>query len=124
MLRRVATGPLALVVATACASTPSATTDRPTARDVAARWVSDDGSVVAVNLVVPAGTGAPQARHLAERERAEHPGARVIVRVFAATAGPERYVIGRLPAADAPLDQDPAPPSLLGLYDFPPMPPA
>jgi len=87
---------------------------------VAASWVADDGSVVAVNLVVPVGLDPRRIRELAERQRAERPGARVIVRVFAATAGPERYLIGRVPTGDEPLAEDSPTPSLLGLYDFPP----
>ena len=109
----------------ACGSRPPSGTQQlasapAVAVAVAARWVADDGSVVAVNLVVPAGTGPQGIRELAERERGNHPGARVIVRIFSTTAGPERYVIGHVPGGTEPLPQvSPPPSSLLALYDFP-----
>ena len=111
----------AVVTTAACEGAPHPpSAAAPAEPIVAARWVADDGSVIAVNLVVPVGTDPRRIRDLAERQRAERPGARVIVRVFAATAGPERYLIGRVPTGDEPLAEGSPTPSLLGLYDFPP----
>jgi hypothetical protein len=113
---------VAAVMATAAceSASPPPTAAAPAEPIVAASWVADDGSVVAVNLVVPVGVDPRRIRELAARQRAERPGARVIVRVFAATAGPERYLIGRVPTGDEPLAQGSPTRSLLGLYDFPP----
>lgn len=72
-----------------------------------------------VNLVAFAGTDARQARAIAEQERTQHTGARVIVRVFAATAGAERYVVGHVPTRGEPLRGESRPHSLVALYDFP-----
>ena len=107
----------AMVVATCTSAPPPATA--PPRVQVAASWVAADGTVVALNLVVPAGTDVQHVRGLAERQRADHPGARVIVRIFAATAGSERYVIGHVPAGTEPLAQASPPATLLAIYDFP-----
>ena len=110
---------MAIVVA-ACASAPPPAIDPWSPAHVAARWIAEDGTVVAVNLVLSVATDARQARAIAERERADHPGARVIVRIFAATAGPERYVIGHVPAGMEPIVATSPTPTLLGVYDYPP----
>lgn len=111
---------MAIVVA-ACGSTPPppASDPRPPER-VAARWVAEDGTVVVVNLVVSAAADARATRAAAERERSQSPGARVIVRIFAATAGPERFVIGHVPAGTEPLVGASPGATLLAIYDFPP----
>ena len=110
---------MAMVVA-ACASVPRSPTDPPPPAQVAARWVAEDGTVVAVNLVVAPGTNREEQRTFAERERSQHPGARVIIRIFAATAGPERYVVGHVPAGTEPLVRASPSETLLGIYDFMP----
>ena len=129
MLSRLIAAGIAATVVAACASMPPPHPPEPSRPTVAARWVADDGSVVAVNLVVPIGTDPNTASDLAERERSQHPGARVIVRIFPATAGLERYVIGHVPAAGEPLVETPAAneplvetpaSSQIGLFDFPP----
>ena len=120
LIRLTAVGLLSMVAA-ACGSAPPSGTEPP--QPVAtARWVADDDSVVAVNLVVPAETDPQRTRALAEAERTTHPTARGIVRLFSATAGPERYDLGHVPAAGEPLVQASPPPSLLRVYDFPPRP--
>jgi len=113
--------PLALAfVVMACVSTPSpSATDRDSEPSVAARWVADDGSVVAVNVVLGQ---ASDPRRLGELARAycdEHPAARVIVTFFAARAGQERYVIGYVPTGDGPLPAEARPATALATYDFP-----
>ena len=120
MLSRFATAAVMAIVMAGCATTPPSATDPPSPAHVAARWAADDGSVVVVNLVVSAGVDAPQMRAVAERQQADHPGARVIVRIFAATAGPERYVIGHVPAGKEPLVAASPSATLLAIYDFPP----
>lgn len=110
---------VAMVMA-ACASAPPWASDPPPRSTVAARWIAEDGTIVVLNLVAPVGTDAQDAREMAGGERADHPGARVIVRVFAATAGPERYVIGHVPVGTGAFVEASPPPSLIGLYDFPP----
>jgi hypothetical protein len=110
------------VTVAACGRVPPspAADASPAEPAVTARWVADDGSVVAINLVVPVGTDPRRTRELAERQRAEHPGTRLIIRVFASTAGPERFVIGHVPTDDQPLADGSHPASLIALYDFPP----
>jgi hypothetical protein len=115
-IARLGVGLVTTVVA-ACASPPRAAVEPPPPV-VAARWIADDGSVVAVNLVVAVGTDPGRIRLLAEREHSQRAGARVIVRIFAATAGPERYVVGHVPTGTEPLIETSSPPSLLGVYDF------
>lgn len=119
MLSRLASAAVAGLVVVACASAPPPATDPPQPAQVAARWVADDGTVVVVNLVALAGTDARGARAIAEQERTRHTGARVIVRVFAPTAGAERYVVGHVPTRDEPLRGESRSQSLIALYDFP-----
>lgn len=109
-----------MVAACESAPPPPAAINPPVEPIVVARWVADDGSVVAVNLVIPAGIDPRRTRELAQRQRAGYANARVIVRVFASTAGPERFDIGHVPAADQSLTEGAHPPSLIALYDFPP----
>lgn len=124
MLKALAAAILPGAMAAACASAPPPATvpDTPTvaAPTVAARWIADDGSVVALNVVVATGTDPRRVREFAERQRQEHPAARVIVRVFAATAGPERYVLAHVPRRDGALVEGPVPSTRIALYDYPP----
>lgn len=109
--------------AAACASAPPPPST-PVETTVVARWMADDGSVVAFNLVL--GRDADR-RHLPELARAfhdEHRGARVIVTFFADTAGPERYVIGHIPTDGGPLPAGTRPGSALMTFDFPASPPS
>jgi hypothetical protein len=114
----IATVAVMTLVMAACASAPPVATSPPPAT-VAATWVADDGTVVAMNLVVAPGTTPTQIRNLAERERRHHRRARVIVRVFGATAGAERYVIGHVPPSGEPIPGASQPASLIAVYDFP-----
>jgi hypothetical protein len=107
--------------------TPPHSTAPAAEPDVVARWTADDGSVVAINLVVPTNTDpgrirqlANQIRELADQEHADHQRARVVVRIFDSTAGPERYVIGHVPGRDEPLAEASPPTTRIALYDFPP----
>jgi hypothetical protein len=114
-----ATVAVVTMVMAACTSAPPAATD-PAPTIVAATWVADDGTVVAMNLVVAPGTTSAHIRELAERERRQHPRGRVIVRVFSAAAGAERYVIGHVPAPGEPIPDASQPASVIAVYDFPP----
>jgi len=113
-----ATVAIMTMVMAACGSAPPVATG-PAPAVVTATWVADDRTVVAMNLVVAAGTTAAQIRELAERERRHHPRGRVIVRVFSATAGAERYVIGHVPSSGEPISGTSQPASLIAVYDFP-----
>jgi hypothetical protein len=95
---------------------PTTDADVPT---VVATWVADDGSVVVLNVVVPVGTRPDELPRLARDLRDNHPGSRVIVNVFAAQAGPERFVIGHVPSGDEPRLPEDRPPTLLATYEFP-----
>jgi hypothetical protein len=95
---------------------PTTDADVPT---VVATWVADDGSVVVLNVVVPVGTRPDELPRLARDLRDNHPGSRVIVNVFAAQAGPERFVIGHVPSGDEPRLPEDRPPTLLATYDYP-----
>ena len=86
---------------------------------MAARWVADDGSVVALNVVLGRDSDPPRLAQLARAYRDEHPGARVIVTFFAARAGQERYVIGYVPTGDGPLPPEARPATALATFDFP-----
>jgi hypothetical protein len=97
---------------------PAPTTD-PDVPTVVATWVADDGSVVVLNVVVPTGTRPDELPRLARDLRDNHPGSRVIVNVFAAQAGPERFVIGHVPSGDEPRLPEDRPPTLLATYDYP-----
>ena len=110
---------IAMVWATAaCASAPSSPSPR-VETTVVARWVADDGSVVALNVVLGRDTDPQRIPGLARAFRDEHPGARVIVTFFADTAGPERYVIGHIPADGGSLPAGTRPASTLVTFDFP-----
>jgi hypothetical protein len=101
----------------ACGSArPSPTV--PPVETVVASWTADDGSIVALNVVIGRGTDRRSLPDVARRLREAHPGARVIVTVFADTAGPERYVIGHVPTADEPLVQASRPATWLATFDF------
>lgn len=120
MLSRLAAAAVLALAMAACRSVPPHASDPPPPERAAARWVAEDGTVVVVNLVVSVETDARQTRAAAERERSQNPGARVIVRIFAATAGPERFVIGHVPTGAEPLVAASPGAALLAVYDFPP----
>jgi hypothetical protein len=106
----------------ACASVPPSSTP-PVENTVVARWVADDGSVVALNVVVGRDADRGRMPELARALRNEHSRARVIVTFFADTAGPERYVIGHVPTDGGPLPAGTRPASTLVTFDFPALPP-
>jgi hypothetical protein len=117
---------LAMVWATAaCANAPPSPSP-PVDTTVVARWMADDGSIVALNVVLGRDADRRAIAELARSFRDEHPGARVIVTFFADTAGPERYVIGHIPlrADDGPLPAGSRPASSLATFDFPASPPS
>jgi hypothetical protein len=116
--RVIATVAVMTMVMAACASAPPVATS-PAPAIVTATWVADDATVVAMNLVVAPGTTSAQMSELAERERRQQPRARVIVRVFSAASGAERYVIGHVPASGEPIPEVSQPSSLIAVYDFP-----
>ena len=82
-------------------------------------WVADDGSVVALNVVLPRTVKPRGLASLADRYRREHPGARVIVRLFPSTAGPERFVVGHVPSDGASLAMTTGSDAALATFDFP-----
>jgi hypothetical protein len=98
---------------------PPAPTQGPDHATIAATWIADDGSVVVLNVVIPLGTDPRELPALARDLRRLHPKSRVVVHIFAARAGPERFVIGAAPAGDEPLPPGPRPPTLLATFDYP-----
>jgi hypothetical protein len=98
---------------------PAPPTPTTTPTTVVATWTAEDGSVVVLNVVVPVGTRPDELPRLARDLRDNHPGSRVIVNVFAAQAGPERFVIGHVPSGDEPRLPEDRPPTLLATYEFP-----
>jgi hypothetical protein len=98
---------------------PPTPTTGPDAPTVVATWIAEDGSVVVLNVVVPLGTRPHELSGLARDLRRQHPESRVIVNVFAARAGPERFVIGRAPSDDEPRLLEDRPPTLLATFDYP-----
>lgn len=111
---------LVVIAALACAAppTPAAPPHPPGVITVSARWTTDDGSVVALNVVVAAGTDRRRLPALAQELRRARPRSRVIVTFFDEAAGPERYVIGHVPAGDEPVVAAGGP-AWLGTFDFP-----
>jgi hypothetical protein len=99
-------------------ATPTASIETAT---VVASYTTDDASIVVLHVVVARRTTPGDLRRFASDLRARHPDSRVIVRVFASTAGKERFVIGRVPTRTGPIVSEPRPPTLLATYDFPPM---
>jgi hypothetical protein len=99
--------------------TPPTPTTGPDVPTVVATWIAEDGSVVVLNVVVPLGTRPHELPGLGHDLRRRHPESRVIVNVFAARAGPERFVIGRAPSGDEPRLPEERPSTLLATYDFP-----
>ena len=116
----VLTRPIAVIVmvwaTAACASAPPSP---PVGTTVVARWIADDGSIIALNVVLARDTDRRRLPELARNFRAEHPGARVIVTFFADTAGAERYVIGHVPTDGGPFPAGTRPASTLVTFDFP-----
>ena len=101
----------------ACESAPpSASADAATT--VVARWVADDGSVVALNAVLGPDEDRRRLPELARAFRSKHPDARVIVTFFPPNAGPERFVIGHVPTDGGPLTGA-RPSSALATFDYP-----
>ena len=86
---------------------------------VAATWIADDGSVVALNVVLPRTMQPGGLAALAQRFRDEHRDARVIVRFFPSTAGEERFVVGYVPTDGGSLPPTAGPGSALATFDFP-----
>ena len=116
LTRTVAAVALASWTAACNGAPPSPSTNpEPT---IVARWVADDDSVVALNVVLARETDRRRIPELARSFRDEHPGARVIVTFFADTAGPERFVIGHVPTADDPLPIGARPRSAIAAFDF------
>jgi hypothetical protein len=102
---------------TACGSAPpSPSTDPETA--VVARWAADDGSVVAMNIVLGQDADRRRLPALARAFRIQHPTARVIVTFFRSDAGKERFVIGHIPTDGGPLTGA-RPSSALATFDYP-----
>jgi hypothetical protein len=117
------------VAVAACGSAPSSapppSSEPQTEPSVAATWVADDGSVVALNVVLARDTDRGRLLELARGFRHEHPEARVIVRFFMSTAGQDRFVIGYIPTDGGPLPSGAGPATALATFDFPaPMPTA
>jgi len=107
----------------ACSSPPSPPSPAAEAT-VVASWIANDGSIVVLNVIVGPDTDRRRLPDLARELRGAHPEARVIVTVFDDAAGPERYLIGRVPAGDEPLVFAPRGPGRLATFDFPRPPPA
>ncbi len=126
MVLRTAVVGLVAIAALACAAPPSSTQPPAPAAEIAvtARWVADDGSVLALNVVVAAGTDRRRLPAIAQELRRGRPRSRVIVTFFDDAAGPERYVIGHMPAGDEPVIASGGP-TWLGTFDLPadPAPP-
>ncbi len=101
----------------ACNGAPPSPSAAPEAA-VVARWVADDGSVVALNVALARPTDRRRIPELARAFRDEHPGARVIVTFFASDAGPERFVIGHVPTDGGPLPAGVRPVSAIATFDF------
>jgi hypothetical protein len=120
VLRRIASAFVLAVTMAACSSaSPSATHGPPAQPVIAASWVADDRSVVALNVVLPRSIEPGGLPALAEHYRREHPDARVIVRFFAGTAGEERFVVGYVPTDGRPLPGTSASDAVLATFDFP-----
>lgn len=117
LTRGVAALALAWSMAACDSAPPSASADAATT--VVARWVADDGSIVALNVALGPDADRRHLPELARVFRERHPGARVIVTFFPANAGPERFVIGHIPlrADGGPLPGD-RPSSALARFDF------
>jgi hypothetical protein len=105
----------------ACNGAPPSPPAAPEAT-VVARWVADDGSVVALNVVLAAETDRGRIPELARAFRDEHPGARVIATFFASEAGSERFVIGHVPTDGGPVPAGARPASAIATFDFRPSP--
>lgn len=101
----------------ACGSAPSSpsTDAEPT---VVARWTADDGSVVALNVLLGPRTDRRRLPELARAFREEHPTARVIVTFFSDNAGEERFVIGHVPTDGGPITNT-RPSTAIATFDYP-----
>ncbi len=83
-----------------------------------ARWIADDGSIVALNVVLGPNTDRRRLPELAGTFREQHPTARVIVTFFVHSAGEERFVIGRVPADGGPITNA-RPSTAIATFDYP-----
>jgi hypothetical protein len=112
---------IAVVVAACGGASPSSASPAPATRGstVVARWVAEDGSIVVLNVVLSPGPNAPQPGALARRYQATYPSARVIIRFFDSTAGPERFVIGHVPRSGEPIPGVNAPATQIAIFDLP-----
>lgn len=101
----------------ACASAPPppSADAEPT---VVARWTADDGSIVALNVVLGPNTDRRRLPELARAFRERHPAARVIVTFFSDGAGEERFVIGHVPTDGGPLTNT-RPSTAIATFDYP-----
>ena len=101
----------------ACDGAPlSPSTDAEPA--VVARWIADDGSVVALNVVLEQDADRRRLPELARVFREQHPTARVIVTFFTDNAGPERFVIGHVPTDGGPTTNA-RPSTAIATFDYP-----
>ena len=120
MVLRAAVAGLVVIAALACAAPPPSPRPAAPAAEIAvtARWVADDGSVLALNVVVATGTDRRRLPAIAQELRRARPRSRVIVTFFDAAAGPERFVIGHVPTGDEPVIASGGP-TWLGTFDLP-----
>jgi len=118
LIRTAAAVVVALAVAACASASPPGTPRPPVEPVVTAMWVADDGSVAALNVVLPRTIMPRGLAPIAERYRRDHPDARVIVRFFPPTAGRERFVVGYVPTDGSrlPATRDPA---AVATFDFP-----
>jgi hypothetical protein len=101
----------------ACASAPpSRSPDGEPS--VVARWIADDGSIVALNVVLGPTTDRRRLPELARAFREQHPTARVIVTFFADSAGEERFVVGHVPTDGGPITNA-RPSTAIATFDYP-----
>ena len=101
----------------ACGSAPPSPS--PDAEStVVARWIADDGSIVALNVVLGRETDRRRLPELARGLRQQHSTARVIVTFFSDSAGEERFVIGHVPTDGGPTTNA-RPSTAIATFDYP-----
>lgn len=101
----------------ACGSAPPSPS--PDAEStVVARWTADDGSIVALNVVLGRDTDRRRLPDLARAFREQNPTARVIVTFFSDSAGEERFVIGHVPTDGGPITNA-RPSTAIATFDYP-----
>ena len=113
------------VVAISCGPSPAIPSPASPSADyaVVARWAADDGSVVALNVVIGSAVDRGRLADAARELGRQHPRSRLIVTFFAPWAGPERYVIGHVPMGDRPMPVSSRAPSWLWTVDLRPLAP-